>query len=147
MSSVQAVKAQLVSILTTALPSTQVIYGPSSAITIATSRILTVGRVFGTRDFNSLSTAMTEERYTVDLTCSVDLPETDQTDATSVALADYTAAELAIREYVGGPPLGLEAQGVLSVFPTGEFELNELADSKGRHAVVRWSVSVIAENT
>jgi hypothetical protein len=125
MSSVQAVKAQLVSILTTALPSTQVIYGPSSA----------------------LSTAMTEERYTVDLTCSVDLPETDQTDATSVALADYTAAELAIREYVGGPPLGLEAQGVLSVFPTGEFELNELADSKGRHAVVRWSVSVIAENT
>jgi hypothetical protein len=147
-SSIPAVKAALVSVLTTALPSTQVIYGPSTAVTTTTGRILTVGRAVGIRELDSLAVGTAAERYTVELVCSVDIgAATSQQTADDLALADYATAEQAIREYSGGPDLGLAASGVLNLLPTGDFELAELADENGRHAAVRWSVAVYAQTT
>jgi hypothetical protein len=146
-SSIPAVKAALVSILSAALPDTQVIYGPSTAVTTTSSRILTVGRVTGRRESDSIGLATTREEYTVELVASVDLASTSQQSADELVLADYAAAELAIREYPAGPTLGLEAAGVLQAVPFGEFELSELADGDGRHAAVRFGVDVIAQNT
>ena len=147
MSTVPAVKAALVSLLTTALPSTQVIYGPATSVTVTEDRLLTVGKVTGDRQFNSMTGQTTSERYTVELVASVDLAGTSQQAADELVLADYAAAELAIREYSGGSDLGLAASGVQQVLPTGEFELVEQADADGRHAAVRFSVAVIAQNT
>jgi hypothetical protein len=149
MSSVPAVKAALVTLLTAALPNTQVIYGPGTAVTTTTGRILTVGKVTnGLRDLDSMAIGTTEERYTVALAFSVDLPGAG-TLATAVTqvFADYTAAELAIREYAGGPDLGLAAQGVLQALMFGGWNLDEQADSNGSHAAIDSSVAVIAQNT
>jgi hypothetical protein len=90
----------------------------------------------------------TEERYTVELHFSVDVPGAGSL-ATAViqVFADYTAAELAIREYAGGPDLGLSAQGVLRALMMGDWNLDEQADSNGSHAAIDSSVAVIAQNT
>lgn len=144
-SSIPAVKAALVSVLAGALPDTQVIYGPKEAVTTTGPRILTVGRVVGSRELDSMSLDTSSESYTVDLVASVSLAGTSQQAADDLALADYAAAEVAVREYPGGPTLGL-GDGI-RVLPTGEFELAELADENGRHAAVRFSVRVYAQTT
>lgn len=149
MSTVPAVKAALVTLLTTTLPDTQVIYGPSTAVTTTKPRIVTVGKVTNAnRDLNTMGIDTTEERYTVDLAFSVDLPGAGTlATAVSQVFADYAAAEIAIREYPAGPDLGLAASGVLRVLMTGDWESDEQADSDGAHAAVRCSVAVIAQNT
>jgi len=148
-STVPAVKAALVTLLTTTLPSTQVIYGPLSAVTTTTGRIATVGKVTNAnRDLNTMTIDTTEERYTIDLAFSVDLPGAGNlATAVTQVFADYTAAEVAIREFTGGPDLGLVASGVLRVLMTGDWESDEQADTEGVHAAVRCSVAVIATNT
>lgn len=145
MSSIGLVKAALVSTLTAALPDVQVIYGPAAGVTTTEARVLTVGRAVGTRDLDSISLATTAEQYVIELLTTADNAGTDQQATTEQALADYTAAELAIREHPTAPELGL-GPGI-HVLPTGEFELMEQADSNGRHAAVRFSVSVYASNT
>ena len=142
-SSIPTVKAALVSVLAAALPASQVIYGPVTAVTTTTARVLTVGRAQGRRDLDSLSLSTAAEQYTVDLQVSVDIPggSTQQT-ADEQALADYAAAEAAVR---GNPTLGLS--GTIQVLPTGAFELLEQADPEGRHAAVRFSVAVYAQTT
>ena len=149
MSTVPAVKAALVTLLTATLPSTQVIYGPVSAVTTTTGRIATVGKVTNAnRDLNTMTIDTTEERYTIDLAFSVDLPGAGNlATAVTQVFADYTAAEVAIREFTGGPDLGLAAQGVLRALMTGDWESDEQADIEGSHAAVRCSVAVIATNT
>jgi hypothetical protein len=148
-STVPAVKAALVTLLTTTLTDTQVIYGPSTAVTTTTERIVTVGKVTNAnRDFSSISIGTTEERYAVDLAFSVDLPGAGSlATAVTQVFTDYTAAEIAIRELSGGPDLGLAAQGVLQALMTGAWELDEQADSDGAHAAIKSSVAVIAQNT
>lgn len=146
MTSIPAVKAALVSVLTAALPNSQVIYGPVTAVTTTSGRILTVRGAIGTRELDSLSLLTTAEQYVLELVVSVDVQAgSSQQDATELALADYAAAELAIREHPTAPTLGL-GDGI-KVLPTGEFELSEQADSNGRHAAVRFGVQVYAQNT
>jgi hypothetical protein len=142
-STIPTVKAQLVSVLTAALPSTQIIYGPP--VPPLPPRVLAVGKAIGTRELDSLSLETTAEQYTVELIASVSLSGADQQAADELVLADYAAAELAIREHPSGPSLGLS--GTVHVLPTGEFELSEQADDNGRHAAVRFSVSVYAQNS
>jgi hypothetical protein len=144
-STIPAVKAALVTVLAAALPNTQVIYGPSGAVTVTEDRLLTVGKVTGSRELDSMSLDTAAERYTVELVASVDLAGTSQQAADEMVLADYAAAEQAIREYPTGPNLGLGA-GV-QVLPTGDFELAEQADADGRHAAVRFVVNVYAQTT
>jgi hypothetical protein len=107
-SSIPAVKAALVSILAAALPDTQVIYGPVDRGDYHIQRgCLTVRGVTGRRESDSIGLATTREEYTVELVASVDLASTSQQSADELVLADYAAAELAIREYPAGPTLGL----------------------------------------
>ena len=143
-STVPAVKAKLVEVAAATLGTSQIIYGPITAVTTTGPRIVTVGRVIGTRELDSLDRGTAIERYTVDLVVSVDLAGTDQQTADEQALADYAALEAAIREYPGGN-LGLSE--VMSVDPTGAFELREAADDNGRHAVVEFTVLVLAQTT
>jgi hypothetical protein len=144
-SSIPAVKAALVTVLTAALPNTQVIYGPLASVTTTTGRTLTVGAVAGRRDLDSMSLDTAVEQYTVELNCYADLPGYDQQLADEQALADYATAEQAIREYAAGPTLGVS--GVVHILPLGDFALDEIADDTGRHARVRWSVSVYAQTS
>ena len=149
MSTVPAVKSALVALLTSILADTQVIYGPKDAVTTTRPRITTVGKVTNAnRELNSMAIGTTEERYTVDLAFSVDLPGAGTlSTAVSQVFADYAAAEIAIREFSGGPDLGLAAQGVLQALPTGVWEFDEQADPDGSHAAIKSSVAVIAQNT
>jgi hypothetical protein len=149
MSSVPAVRAALVTLLTATLPDTQVIYGPLSAVTTTKARVATVGKVTNAnRDLNTMGIDTTEEQYTIELAFSVDLPGAGTlATAVSQVFADYTVAEVAIREFAGGPQLGLAASGVLRVLMTGDWESDEQADIEGAHAAVRCSVAVIAQNT
>jgi hypothetical protein len=41
----------------------------------------------------------------------------------------------------------LDALGVLQALMTGAWQLEELADADGRHALITCSVAVIAQNT
>ena len=139
-SSVAAVKAALVSVLTSALPDTQVIYGPVTAVSTTRPRVLTVGKATGRRDLDSLTLGSVAETYAVDLVCSVDLAGSVQQAADEAALSDWAVAEAAIRADI---TLGL--LGTVQAVPTGDFELLEQADAEGRHAAVRWSVLVYAQ--
>jgi hypothetical protein len=146
---VPVAKARLVTLLTATLPDTQVIYGPGTAVTTTTGRLLTVGKITNAnRDLDSMGISTTEERYTINLTFSVDLAGAGSlATAVTQVFADYTAAEVALREYPGGPDLGLAAQGVLRALMMGDWDLDEQADSDGAHAAIRASVAVIAQNT
>ncbi len=149
MSTIPAVLAALTTLGVATLPSSQVINGPRSTVTTTDDRLLIVGEevTAGRRDLDSMSIGTTSEQYEVSLAVSADVPGTDQTVADGQALADYAAMELAIREFSGGPNLGLAASGVLRVLPTGDFELKRIASADGRHAAVRFSVAVYAQNT
>jgi hypothetical protein len=140
MTSIPAVKAALAALATTTLPASQVIYGPISAVTTTSGRVVSIGRVIGVRDLDSLSLGSTLERFTVDLAVSVDLAGTDQRTADEQALSDYEDLVSAVLDDI---TLGL---GNVSALPTGEFQLLEQADADGRHAAVTFSISVVAQN-
>lgn len=139
-SSIPTVKAALVSVLAAALPSTQIIYGPSNSVTTKGPWVATVGRAVGTRSPDAMDFASAKEEYTVELMCSVSLAGTSPQAADGLALANYASAEAAIR---ADTTLGLP--GTVQVTGFGQFELMEQADSDGRHAAVRWSVQVYAQ--
>jgi hypothetical protein len=140
MTAIPAVKAALAALATTTLPASQVIYGPISAVTTTSGRVVSIGRVIGVRDLDSLSLGSTLERFTVDLAVSVDLAGTDQRTADEQALSDYEDLVSAVLDDI---TLGL---GNVSALPTGEFQLLEQADADGRHAAVTFSISVVAQN-
>jgi hypothetical protein len=137
-SSVPAVKAALVTVLTAALPNSQVIYGPIESVSTAKSRVLSVGGAVGTREVTNLGLTSATERYTVELLASVALSGYQQQTADEAALADYEAACDAIT--AAGPDLGIGNGS--SITPEGEFELTEVATENGRAAQVRFAVSV-----
>jgi hypothetical protein len=143
MTVIPAVKAALVTLATATLPASQVIYGPITAVTTTTGRLVSIGRVIGTRDLDSLSLGSTLERFTVDIAIYVDLPGPDsavQRMAEEQALSDYEDLVSAVLDDI---TLGL---GNVSALPTGDFELREISDANGRHAAVTFSVSVVAQN-
>lgn len=137
---ISTVKARLVEVLTAALPDTQVVYGPLSAVTTLKPRALSVGRAAGTREITSLSLTSAQERYTIDLLVSVALSGTSQQSADELALADYASAVDAI--VVAHPDLGLGAG--YTIVARSEFELVEVADDQGRAAQVWFAVAVTA---
>jgi hypothetical protein len=141
MTTIPTVKAALVALARTALPTSQAIYGPVTGVTTTGPRLVAVGQVTGTRELDALTLTTTLERYVITVAVSVDLPGTDQQTAEEMALADYAALEAAIRADI---TLGLP--GTVQVIPTGTFDLLEQADPDGRHAVVLFSVNVTAQN-
>lgn len=148
MTTVPAVKTALVAVLAAALPATstlpaaQVIYGPIEAASSTGPRVLSVGGAAGTRDMSNLGMTSSTESYTVTLLASVMLSGYQQKLADEAALADYEAACDAIT--AAGPDLGLGNGS--SIYPDGQFELQEFATPEGRAAQVRFSVTVVAPN-
>ena len=149
MSTIPAVLAALASLGASTLTSAQVVNGDLGNVTVTSNRLLLVGddEIQITRDLDSLSATTTSEQYEVPCTLSADVAGTDQTVADAMVFADYAALELAVREYAGGPDLGLRAQGVFSVLPLGIHSLRRMGDGDGRHAAVRFRFRVYAQNT
>ncbi len=145
--SIPTVLAALVTLGQATLTGWQVINGPLGSVTTTTGRLLVVGEgdVTGRRDLDGMSLDTTLEAYVLSLVANVDLPGTDQQAADTLALAAYAAMETAVRGYPGGPTLGLP--GVVQALPTGDFALMRKADENGRHAAVRFTVAVLAQNT
>jgi hypothetical protein len=79
-SSVPAVKAALVTVLTAALPASQVIYGPIESVSITTPRVLSVEGAVGTRDMSNLALTIRDGELHDQLLVSVAawLPATDR---------------------------------------------------------------------
>jgi hypothetical protein len=148
-STVSAVLAALTTLAGATLSGWQAINGPVGSITSTEDRLIAVGaeEVVGDRQFNSMTGQTTSERYVVPVVLSVSLPGTDQQAADAIVLAAYDLFERAVREFPGGSDLSLSASGVQQALPTGEFRLNRQADENGRHAAVRFTVAVIAQNT
>lgn len=144
---INLVKDQLVKLLGAALPDSQVIYGPATSVSIVGDRILTVGNIEGDDALDSMTGETESERYIVELIISVDLSAShDQQTCTEMAVADFYAAKRALREYPGGFDLGL-GPGDIQVVPTTRFQLQEQADREGRHCMIKFGASVLAQNT
>lgn len=149
MTSVGAVKARLVEILTLALPATgsfpasQVVPGPVDVTTLR-SRALEVGGNSTPLDFDvtSLDLSTGTRKYTLILTASVSVAGTDMAVAEDQAEADFLAAVAAIR---ANPSLGLENLSA-QVFGNGELVESTLPASQqrseGRSAAVRFPVLI-----
>jgi len=145
---INLVKDQLVKLFDQALPKSQVIYGPATAVSIVTDRFLTVGNIEGDGGTLDSFTGDTEqERYIVELIISVDLIGSDQQTCTEMAVADYYAAKRAIREYQTGFDLGIAPLGDIQILPTSRFTLQEQADKDGRHCMIKFGAAVVAQIT
>lgn len=147
MSAIPAVLSALTAIAGAALPGWQTINGTEASVTTLGPLVVVVGgdEVTGRRDLDSMSLDTTSETFVVPVTVSASLPGADQNAADTQALDAYDVLERAVREHVAGPDLGVG--GVLQAIPTGDFSLRRLSDDNGRHAVVRFSVLVTAQNT
>lgn len=148
MSTVGPVLTALAALGTATLPTFQVVTGSITSVSMLTGNVLALGAepITGTSDLDSMDLATRVERYTVPIIVSVSLPGPDTEDAAiTAAMTAYAALEQAIREYPGGPNLGL-GEGV-NVIPTGGFSLQPTATDAGRQAAVRFSVAVLAQTT
>jgi hypothetical protein len=141
-STVPAVKAALVSLLSSVLPEAQVIYGSRDEVTETKSKVVAVGNAVGTVGVASLNLRRNED-YVVQVAVSATLatPNT-QRDATEAADALWVAVESVIRNPPGG---SLSVPGVQSVQSTGDFELVESLDGDGHAATIRFGVRVQAQ--
>jgi hypothetical protein len=138
-SSIPAVKSALVAILSSALPNTQVIYGPGTTVTTLRSRILVVGEsVTGTLTSTSIDLSSGTEQYSINMLASVSISGTNGPLADTEALADFAATVAAIQD---DPHLG---GNTLTATVDGSFELSETANDSGRSADVRFPVNVFA---
>jgi multisubunit Na+/H+ antiporter MnhF subunit len=141
-STVPAYKAALVALLTTALSTAQVIYGPRSTKTVVGLDVVTVGTVVGTPRFASLAYNRLAEDYTVEIVISCSRPGADsQQTATEAAMGFYVATRSAVLSQADST---LGVANVLSSQPMSEFELTETADESTRNATVVFQVSVQA---
>lgn len=136
-STIPVVKARLVSILTAALPDSQVTYGPEAAS--LKSHVVLVGNVTGTITPSNLPSSSVTEQYVVNMAVSVST-RADLKTNTEAALADYSAACAAILTDV---TLGLSQIDVAARLD-GSFELSETADDEGRTTTIRFPVTVFA---
>lgn len=147
MSTIPAVLTALANISTATLPGWQVINGTDASVTTTSGQLVIVGgdEVAGRRDLDALSLDTTSEQYVVPMAVNADVVGSDQQVADTLALDAYDLLERAIREHADGPGIGVA--GVLQALPTGDFSMRRLSDENGRHAVVRFSVLVLAQNT
>ncbi len=147
MTTIPAVLAALTALAADTLPGWQIINGPVGSVTTTGSQLVLVGDeiIPGRRDLDSMSLETSSEQYTVPMMVNVDIAGTDQLQADGLALAAYESLERAIREHPAGPTLGLP--GVLQALPLDDFSLRRQADENGRHAAVRFSVFILAQNT
>lgn len=150
MSSVPAVKAALRTTIAAVLPNSQVLNGPATAETAVGERFVEIGRAVGDRKPSNIVGTIFTEDYTIEIKFSVWVPGPGDESyllAQNEVLADYTAAEAAIREHAQAPNLGLDADGVGLVENTGRFEQDGAATGKGRWAWALTSVHVRAQTT
>lgn len=146
MSSVKIVKARLVDFLQQALPDVQVIYGPASAVSGTTKKILTIGGFDdGFAELDSMEATTESERYSFDCQAAVSIAGNDQQKATEAVVDIYVATKIALREFPGGHDLGLGES--VQMFPTGNFKLQERADQDGRHAQITFKIAILAQVT
>jgi hypothetical protein len=135
--SIGTVKTNLVTILSAALPSSQVVSGPIDVTTLK-PRALEVGSATTPLQFDpsSLDGRSGTELYTLTLTVSVSLSGTDLSGPEDLAMADFAAAVAAIR---ADPSLGIAN---LNATCSGAGELVESATASGRAAAVRFPVEI-----
>jgi len=143
-STVDGVKAALVALFGSVLPSdVQVLYGPATVPTELADSVVTVGKVTGTSELDSLGVGTTGDDYTVEIIVSVTMPGGDtQQLATQTALGLWGTTRDAVLAHATGD---LGVAGVLSAKPVGAWELTEYAGDFGRSAAIRWSVRVKAQ--
>ena len=145
-STIAAVKSALVSTLSSALPSAQVIYGPRGAVTVTKPQIVVVGDVRGLHEVIGLSPLGNDvaERYEVDIVVSVTLPGANtQQQATETALSLWESAR-AVIDSLNDSVTGIPA--VIGIRAIGEdWELTESADGNGRNAAVVFKCQVEAD--
>lgn len=141
MSSIPAVKLAIVNLLTTALPSAQIIYSGRNSVTITKNKIVTVGaRVTGDSDFSAIDqTGGGTERYRIECQAQVTLPGTGLETADEAVVALWAATRDAVNahSFDGG-------DGTLNVQIIGGFEFESAADKDGRYASVKFSADVFA---
>jgi hypothetical protein len=142
---VPAAKAALVTILTAALPATQVIYGPGSSVTVTTPRILVVGAaqpdsqwVTGVITPTTVDGLHGTEVYDITVEESVTIIGTFSQAAESDALTDVATAIATVQANPALAGAGTRAA------VDGGFELSEADNELGRAVVVRFSVHVQA---
>jgi hypothetical protein len=142
---VPAAKAALVTILTAALPATQVIYGPGSSVTVTTPRILVVGSaqpdspsVTGVVTPTTVDGLHGTEVYDITVEESVTIIGTFSQGAESDALADVATAIATVQANPALAGAGTHAS------VDGGFDLSEADNELGRAVVVRFSVHVQA---
>lgn len=125
----------------------EVIYGSPDAEILKIARVVCVGAVRPASDEqDALDRGTAQQRYTIELTTSVDIPvpgSAGQRQATEAVCALWDRQEAAVREYVTGD-LGQGLAGVLGAWPVWS-ELLERASERGRTAAVRWGVQVIGQ--
>ena len=138
MTSIGAVKDALVTLLTAALPYTQVIVGPADVTTLK-NRTLVVGGESTPMELRltNFDGSSSDAIYTLTITVSVSLPGTDESKAEDMAVADFNAAVAAIQ---ADQALGLDAN--FSATVTGAGELLESSSASGRSAAVRFPVVI-----
>jgi len=145
-SSVPAVKAALVTLLTVTLPTAQVRYGPRGPTT--RDDVVSVGGIPEAQDNPAtLGTARKQDEvYQVEVivSCSRSGPDTQQT-STEAALALYGAAKDALRT---SPNEALGVAGVFWARPTGRWSLAESEGAdllrEATNATLRFVVEVKA---
>jgi hypothetical protein len=126
----------------------QVIDGPATTETVWKQRMLVIAdeEILSPTDFDSLGAFGMEERYTVPLLLSVSLPGPD---SLPTCRTEAFAAHELIRDALLGAAadrrLGLTAQGVLNVVPTGERRIQQFATETGRSVAIRFGVDVYAQ--
>jgi hypothetical protein len=139
MTTIPAVKAALVTILTAALPNTQVVYGPGTSVTLLKQRFLIVGEsVTGQLTPTAMNNSTGTEQYTVDMLAVVSIPGTNAALADTQVLADFAAAIAAIQadSHLGGLNLNASVDGT--------FEMVPIDNEAGRACSIRFPVSVFA---
>jgi hypothetical protein len=134
--SIPAVKAELVSVLAAALTDTQVVYGDRRAVTVAGPRLLLVKGAQGRSDFSDLASASSVELYEIECEASGSIPGTLQQVADELALAVFDAAVAAINAH--------DFVAAQKVQATGSFVLTEEPTERGRSAAVKFYVAVQA---
>lgn len=125
----------------------EVIYGSPDAEILKLARVVCVGAVRPAAEGpDALDNGTAEQRYTIEITTSVDIPvpgSAGQRAATEAVCALQDRQEAAVREYVTGD-LGQALAGVLGARPVFT-ELLERESDRGRTAAVRWGVQVIGQ--
>lgn len=148
MSTVDAVITQLVAVFAAACPAAEVIDGPKDGASLYGQQLISVGaRVFGEEDTDTMGVGTTLEMYAVEIEVLVSLPGSNMQAARALVFSLTATCKQAVREYSGGPNLGLAASGVLQALPSGGFEFESRADGNGRHGQNKFVVNVKAQNT